>query len=242
MRTPPTRTRFNALAGGLAAAGVVALLVVGSAGAASAHDALQSSSPAAGDSLTTDPGVVTLDFSDELLTLGESTDGFAIEVVDSEGLHHESGCLSVQDSTVDTPIALGLAGAYVVLWQVVSSDGHPTSGQYEFDYEPSTLDGAHDGLTESPACGDAWAGDPDGTPTSTPDAAGPAPVATASTPVPTADATEATVTATDAPSPASAPVVPWPVAVLLGLVALGAIAGIVVLAVRRSRGGGYGDQ
>ncbi|MGD8167800.1 copper resistance CopC family protein [Herbiconiux sp. P16] len=241
MRTLRPHSRFNALAGGLAAVGVVVLLVIGSAGSASAHDALESSSPAAGDSLTTDPGLVTLGFSDELITIGDDTSGFAIQVVDSEGLHYESGCVAVQGSSIDAPIALGDAGGYVVLWQVVSSDGHPTSGQYEFDYEPSSLDGAHDGLTNSPACGEPWAGEPDGTPTPTP-AAAPAPIATASTPVPTAASTDITLTATDAPGPASAPVVPWPLAVLLGLVGLGVVAAIVVLVLRRNRGGGYGGQ
>jgi methionine-rich copper-binding protein CopC len=242
VRTLRPHLRFNALAGGLAAAGVVALLVIGSAGSASAHDALESSSPAAGDSLTTDPGSVTLTFSDELMTLGDDTGGFAIQVIDSEGLHYESGCVTINGSTVDTPIALGLTSGYVVAWQVVSSDGHSTSGQYEFDYEPATLDGAHDGLTNSPACGEPWAGEPDGTPTPGPTATAPAPVATASTPVPTVASTEAALTETDAPSPASAPVVPWPIAVLLGLVGLGVIAAIVVLVVRRGRGGGYGEQ
>ncbi|SDZ53106.1 copper resistance CopC family protein [Herbiconiux ginsengi] len=242
MRTARTRTRSNALAGGLAAAGVVALLLAGSAGAATAHDALESSSPAAGDSLTTDPGLVTLGFSDELITLGADTSGFAIQVVDSEGLHYESGCVSVQGSSIDTPIALGLAGGYVVLWQVVSSDGHPTSGQYEFDYEPPTRAGAHDGLTNPPACGEPWAGEPDGTPTPAAGAAAPTPIATASTPVPAAASTDVTLTATDAPNPASAAVVPWPIAVLLGLVGLGVIGAIVVLVVRRGRGGGYGGQ
>ncbi|WP_382304934.1 copper resistance protein CopC [Herbiconiux sp. UC225_62] len=241
MRTPRIRTRFNALAGGLAAVGVVVLLTIGSGGAASAHDALESSSPAAGDSLTTDPGSVTLTFSDELLTLGDDTGGFAIQVVDSDGLHYESGCVTIEGSTVGTPIALGVASGYVVSWQVVSSDGHSTSGQYEFDYEPTTLDGAHDGLTNPPVCGEAWAGEPDGTPTPTPEAGAPAPIATASTPVPTVDSADVSET-TDAPSPASASVVPWPVAVLLGVVGLGVIAAIVVLVLRRSRGGGYGAQ
>ena len=239
MRTLHPRTRFNALAGGLAAAGVVALLVIGSAGAASAHDALESSTPAAGDSLTTDPGLVTLNFSDDLITIGDDTSGFAVQVVDSEGLHYESGCVTVQGTSIDAPIALGLGGGYVVLWQVVSSDGHPTSGQYEFDYEPATRDGAHDGLTNSPACGEPWAGEPDGTPT--PTAVAPAPVATASSPVPVAT-TDAVQAATDAPTPASAPAVPWPVAVLLGVVGLGVIAAVVVLVLRRSRGGGYGGE
>ncbi|MDO9396675.1 MAG: copper resistance protein CopC, partial [Herbiconiux sp.] len=139
------------------------------AASASAHDGLASSTPADGDTLTADPGSVALTFTDELLTVGGTTDGFAIQVTDPEGLHYESGCVTISGSDASTPIALGDAGGYVVQWQVVSSDGHPTSGQYEFDYEPASPDG-REGLTQAPVCGDAWAGLPDGTPTAAPTA------------------------------------------------------------------------
>jgi methionine-rich copper-binding protein CopC len=241
VRTLRPRIRFTALAGGLVAAGVVALLALAPAGIASAHDALESSSPAANDSITSDPGQVSLTFSDALITIGDDTSGFAVQVVDSDGLHYESGCLTVQGTTVTTPVALGLASGYVVLWQVVSSDGHPTSGQYEFDYAPPSPDGAHDGLTNAPACGQPWAGEPNGSPTPTA-ALAPTPLATAATPVPTAVSTEVTLTSTDAPGPAGAANLPWPVVVLLGVVGLGVIAAVVVLVLRRSRGGGYGGE
>ncbi|MCS5715267.1 copper resistance protein CopC [Herbiconiux sp. CPCC 205716] len=227
----------------------------GAVAAVSAHDVLASAAPGDGDSITADPGSVVLGFSDELLLQpGGTTDGFAVQIVDSEGLHYESGCVTLDGTSVSAPIALGGAGGYQVLWQVVSSDGHPTSGQYGFDYEPPSLEGAHDGLTNAPTCGAPWAGEPDGTPVATTPATGSAPVGAA--PVEPAPATDApadaeaptTLQATETAGPVSGELqqpgalLPWPVIVLIVLAGLGAIAAIVVLTLRRSRGGGFGGS
>nr|WP_228509078.1 copper resistance CopC family protein [Herbiconiux sp. VKM Ac-1786] len=224
-----------------------ALLWAGFGGAvvsASAHDSLASATPGDGDSITADPGSVVLGFTDELLVQpGGTTDGFAVQIVDSEGLHYESGCVTLDGSSVAAPIALGDAGGYQVLWQVVSSDGHPTSGQYGFDYEPASLEGAHDGLTNPPTCGAPWAGEPDG---ATPAAA--APTEAAATDAPAADEAPATLLATESAGPVSGELqqagamLPWPVIVLIVLVGVGVIAAVVVLTLRRSRGGGFGGS
>lgn len=232
-------------AGILTVMGAVALALVPAAGA-SAHDALESSSPAAGESITADPGTLSLTYSDTLMAIGETTDGFAVQVTDADGLHYESGCVALADTSVTTPIALGDAGGYTVTWQVVSSDGHPTSGQYEFDYSPASLDGAHDGLTDPPVCGQAWAGEPDGVgapATTVPetDAAG------AETPAPTVTAGPATAGSSDgatdgatgaaADSDLAASALPWWAVALIVLAGLGVLAAIVVLVLRRMRGG-----
>ncbi|TAJ49906.1 MAG: copper resistance protein CopC [Herbiconiux sp.] len=219
----------------------LAAVILAPAVAASAHDGLESATPAADSSITADPGAVTLGFSDQLLALGADTNGFALQVVDADGLHFESGCVAISGAQLTSPMALGGAGSYVVLWQVVSSDGHPTSGQYEFDYEPTSLEGAADGLTDAPVCGDAWAGEPDGdpTPTATSDAS--------VVPAPTSTSGAAAAGVTDAPDATSVPrenaamALPWPVAVLIVVVGIGVLAAIIVLVVRRMRGGGYGQ-
>jgi methionine-rich copper-binding protein CopC len=245
VRSLRTRAGF----GTLAVSTLAALLVLAPAAAASAHDDLESASPAADESITADPGVLTLAFSDALLTPGENPDGFAAQVVDSDGLHFESGCVTVDGAQLTAPMALGDAGAYVVTWRVVSSDGHPTSGQYEFDYEPASLDGAHDGLTNAPVCGEAWAGQPDrgsapapadssATAPSSSDA--PADPSSGAEVVETLTATESLQTPVGVENPGAA--LPVPVVILAGLVGLGVIAAIVVLVVRRSRGGGYGQD
>ncbi len=223
---------------------LVGLAVLGPVSAASAHDGLESANPAADSSITADPGTVALSFSDQLLTLGEDTSGFALQVVDAEGLHYESGCVAIAGAQLTAPIALGGAGSYVVLWQVVSSDGHPTSGQYEFDFEPASLDGAADGLTDPPVCGEAWAGEPDGAPT-------PSAAPAAETPTPTPAASSAAAEAADVtsapdqttvPASDSAAALPWPVIVLVVILGLGVLAAIVVLVIRRMRGGDYGQS
>jgi methionine-rich copper-binding protein CopC len=220
----------------------LALALVPAAGA-SAHDALESSAPAAGESITTDPGTLSLTYSDTLMAIGETTDGFAVQVTDAEGMHYESGCVAIADSSVTTPIALGDAGGYTVTWQVVSSDGHPTSGQYEFDYSPATLDGAHDGLTDPAVCGEPWAGEPDSAPADEPTtAASPAPVdeaGSAATPTPaaeTSDSDSSSASAVDADLSAAA--LPGWAVVLIVLAGLGVLAAIVVLVLRRMRAGG----
>jgi methionine-rich copper-binding protein CopC len=244
---PLTLLAATALAG-------TALLWAGFGGAvvsASAHDSLASATPGDGDSITADPGSVVLGFSDELLVQpGGTTDGFAVQIVDSEGLHYESGCVTLDGSSVAAPIALGDAGGYQVLWQVVSSDGHPTSGQYGFDYEPTSLDGAHDGLTNPPTCGAPWAGEPDGgaPAVATPSEAAAAPTEASTTDAPAEAEAPATLQATETAGPVSGELqqagamLPWPVIVLIVLVGLGAIAAIVVLTLRRSRGGGFGGS
>lgn len=213
----------------------------------SAHDTLAGSTPGDGESITADPGAVTLTFSDDLLSVGGTTDGFAVQVVDSEGLHFESGCLTLDGVTVTAPIALGDAGGYQVLWQVVSSDGHPTSGQYGFDYEPASIADAHDGLTQPAVCGDPWAGEPDGATAATPtpsEAAAPTPA----TDAPAAASVTETFTATETAGPAGGDLqqagaaLPWPIIVLIVVVGLGVIAAIVVLTLRRTRDGGFGGS
>jgi methionine-rich copper-binding protein CopC len=118
----------TALAG--AAVAVVAMLAV--AAPASAHDELVSSSPAFDEQLTTAPEQVVLTFSDNLLEL-EGNSGTAMTVVDESGTDWVGGDPVVSADTVTVPLKSGMPnGAYAVTWQVVSSDGHPTSGDYAF--------------------------------------------------------------------------------------------------------------
>jgi len=54
-------------------------------------------------------------------------------VVDEAGEDWVAGPPAVAADTVTVPLAEGMPdGAYTVTWQVVSSDGHPTSGEYAF--------------------------------------------------------------------------------------------------------------
>jgi methionine-rich copper-binding protein CopC len=142
----------------VAIAAVAIALAIGVAAPASAHDSIVGTVPASGSTVTDDPGTVSLTFSEPLLTLGGETSGFAVVVTDPAGLFHESGCMTVADTVASTKVALGAAGTYTVVWQVVSSDGHPTSGTYTFDYAPMADALVNPGMAAAPACGEPWAG------------------------------------------------------------------------------------
>lgn len=121
--------RFRtAIAGAvLAAAAVLAV-----AAPAAAHDELVSSTPAADEQLTTAPEQVVLTFSSNLLSLAENS-GTAMTVTDPAGKDWVAGDPVVQADTVTVPLEQGMPnGDYLVTWKVVSSDGHPTDGQYSF--------------------------------------------------------------------------------------------------------------
>ena len=123
------------------AAAIVALLVLAPATAASAHDELVSSSPAAGEQLSTAPESITLAFSAEVLTMGA-----AIMVVDADGTDWVASEPVVDYGEVTATLESGMPDAgYEVRWRVVSSDGHPISGVIPFtvgDAEPLARESA----------------------------------------------------------------------------------------------------
>ncbi|MEJ1090533.1 copper resistance CopC family protein [Microbacterium istanbulense] len=117
----------------LAGAAVATAAVLFAAAPASAHDELVSADPAADAVLTEAPEQLTLTFSSNLLSIDEASSGTAIVVTDESGTDWVDGAPTVQADTVSVPLKTGVPnGAYSVTWQVVSSDGHPTSGDYSF--------------------------------------------------------------------------------------------------------------
>jgi methionine-rich copper-binding protein CopC len=249
--TPRSVRRWFGFGAALCASlGASALLALGAAAPASAHDALESATPAADSTVTDTLSSVALTFSEDLLALGDDTNGFAIQVLDGDDRHYESGCVAVKGPTATTEVATGPAGTYEVVWQVVSSDGHPTSGSYTFEYSPSEP-GKQSNHTIAPLCGDAWAGTPTDDsaplPTLTPDpnAAAtrtPAPDVPLETPagsaLPSAGETPSatdTAAADGSDTDAASSAVPlWAIA-LGGIVALGLIGAVIALTLRRSR-------
>lgn len=104
----------------------VGFVVVG-ASAASAHDVLESTSPADGTTVDRLPQAVTLTFSDDPLALGtqilvKGPNGSVAQgepTIDGRAVH--------QQLDPHAP-----AGDYVVTYRVTSSDGHPISGTFSF--------------------------------------------------------------------------------------------------------------
>lgn len=101
-----------------------------------AHDGLIESTPSAGQTLTALPDVFSITMSENLLDLNDEKSGFGLLVLDSAGLYYGDGCVSVDGPTMSAEAVLGEPGEYTLIWQVVSSDGHPTSDEFTFEWAP----------------------------------------------------------------------------------------------------------
>lgn len=184
--------------------------------AASAHDELLASDPAPGSTIDQTPAAVTLTFSG---LISQEPGATVIEVTDAAGTALVDGSPAITDNVVSQPLTAAQPGAVTVLWKVVSSDGHPISGELSFTVA--------EGAAPSPSA-DATA----------------APTAPDASTSPSASASEtpsATPSPTDAGEPASstAAIVPW---IIVGVVAAAAGGAIVALLLARARGrtGGTG--
>ncbi|WP_182977044.1 copper resistance CopC family protein [Arthrobacter cheniae] len=102
---------------------------------AQAHDSLVSTSPAEGETITTDPGEVSL----TLTGVPQSSDALQttiIEVTAEDGHPASSGEVTVNGPVISTGVELEHADSYTVDWRTVSADGHPIEGSYVFTYAP----------------------------------------------------------------------------------------------------------
>ncbi|MDO5866904.1 MULTISPECIES: copper resistance CopC family protein [Paenarthrobacter] len=124
---PRNKRRFR-LRLALAAA---VLLPALSAAPAMAHDALESTVPAADTTVTTAPGVVSLTLSEPPMDASQLNLS-VITVTDEAGKTLSDGKVTVEGATISTAITAGTNGPYKVLWRTVSSDGHPIEGTYTF--------------------------------------------------------------------------------------------------------------
>lgn len=190
----------------LAATLLAAFLVLLSPLSASAHDALVSSSPAADSSVETLPSELTLTFSAKLIDGEGATE---LTVTDPAGQSVIDGTPTVEGAIVTQPLlGSGPAGEYHVVWKVVSSDGHPTSGEFSFTV----------------TVGDEAT--PSDEPTTAPPTAAPT---TEQTAAPEATATTAPGAGDDAGAPSG-----W--IWVLAILVLAALALVVWLVLRRRRG------
>lgn len=102
---------------------------------AQAHDSLVSTSPAEGETITTDPGEVSL----TLTGAPQSSDALQttiIEVTAGDGHPASSGEVTIDGPVISTGVELEHADSYTVDWRTVSADGHPIEGSYVFTYAP----------------------------------------------------------------------------------------------------------
>lgn len=142
---------MNKLSSALLVTGLVAasLLV---AAPASAHDELVDSTPIAGETLTALPDQFSITMSEDLLDLDDQGSGFGILVQDAAGLYYGDGCVTVDGPTMSADAVLGEPGEYTFIWQVVSSDGHPTSEQFTFTWAPNESFEAAAGSADAGDC------------------------------------------------------------------------------------------
>lgn len=118
------RLTAAALLGLLAAALIVGVTPT----AASAHDQVLSTSPASQEHLDVAPTEVSMVFSDAVLDLGAT-----VLVVDEDGTDWSANMVHIDGSAVRQGLTGELPdGRYQVRWRVVSADGHPISGTFDF--------------------------------------------------------------------------------------------------------------
>ena len=137
-------------------AAILGMLMVGAgAGVAVAHDTLLESEPGHGEHVDDSPEEIVLTYDAHILDVSP-----AIVLIGPDG-EVEVGQPQVVGTQLLTEIPPLDDGNYTVNWRVVSSDGHPISGTFEFavgDAPPP----AADGTGGQEAAADAAADNPGG--------------------------------------------------------------------------------
>lgn len=196
---------------------VFAAGVLGLAGPAAAHDAAESSTPAAGASLPAPPEQVSVAFNNKPLGIGA-----AFSVKDSSGSEWAEGPVDIVDNVASQKLrAGGPAGEYTVAWRVVSSDSHPIEGTFAFT-------AASAGQGAAPATSPTAGGSPT--------AAGTVPAASAGASTVPAMGTAEPGTTGEPEQVGSGEPFQWSI-VIFALVAVGLLATLAILARRRLTAG-----
>lgn len=115
----------------------VLVVILGSAGAAQAHNYEISEIPQAGETLSVLPATFEITTNGLLLNVNGDGSGFAIQVRNAAGAYFGDGCVTVSGAALSTGAALGTAGKYTLTWQAISTDGHTVSNSYAFDWQPA---------------------------------------------------------------------------------------------------------
>jgi methionine-rich copper-binding protein CopC len=136
----------------IAVLGVLAGLLLGSAASpALAHDEVLSTDPADGAVLDALPEAITLTFSGVLLDGDGTTE---IVVTDASGTDLTGGEPLLDGVRVTQPLTGAASGSVEVAWRVVSSDGHPISGEFSFAVGDASSPVSETPATDAPATSD----------------------------------------------------------------------------------------
>ncbi|MEV0737652.1 copper resistance protein CopC [Streptomyces sp. NPDC050549] len=135
---------------------VLVLLLLGGAGTASAHAALESTDPADGSVLKSAPRTLTLTFSESVALLDDSFRVYDPDNrrVKTSSAHHAKD--AADTASVTLPARLG-NGTFTVAWRVVSADSHPVSGAFTFSVgKPSATTPISTAPNENPLTGSLY--------------------------------------------------------------------------------------
>lgn len=207
------------------------LLSVVGASPAAAHDTIEGSNPADGATVATVPASVTLTFD-------EQPQNFApvIQVTGPDGTDWADGTPTVAGTDVSVPVKAGApAGAYTVAYRIVSSDGHPVTGELTFTAEAAAA-GAAPASSAPSSSAPSSSAPASSAPAASSSAAGPS-----STPGSSSASSSSTAPSSALVSPAAAAsdsgsgIPGWLIAIMVLVVAAGGA--LVAVLVRRARGG-----
>lgn len=108
---------------------LIALTIDAAAPSARAHSFPEQESPAAGETLTTPPGQVTIKYDAPIEKLFDS-----LRVLNGAGQDKAAGAPQVSDDgrELSVPLSALAPGQYTVQWRVVCIDTHRTEGSYTF--------------------------------------------------------------------------------------------------------------
>lgn len=128
------------------AAGLLALVSFTTPGVASAHAILDSSNPAASTVIAESPAEIRLDFNEHI-----ESSLLNVRLFDAEQKEitvQRAELLGTDPSIVIAAIPDLVDGVYVVVWRVVSADGHPISGAFPFEVGDKSSGTGNDLLTK----------------------------------------------------------------------------------------------
>ena len=102
--------------------------------AALAHAELEGSNPEANSVIGSAPAVLSLTFGEKLMLIADQADANQVQVTDSKNTRVDKGDFQVTGEVLTVSLNPDLADdTYKVTYRVVSADGHPIEGVYEFE-------------------------------------------------------------------------------------------------------------
>lgn len=218
---------------------LMACVTIGLAGAAGAHTDLTASDPADGSTLTAAPAAISLTFNEPVQNFEP-----VVALTGPDGQPYPTSPPVVDSAVVRSDVGgLGPAGTYTIAYRVVSVDGHPVTGQLQFEFAPAappvnepppapTTPATPEATTA--AIPTSESGPSNQVPPST--SAAPSNSSSALAPVATTDATTADVAATAVEQPAGPS--GWVWAAIIGVLLLVTAAVAVIVRQRRQQTGG----